>query len=100
MQMKKILIGSFLSVFMLFGISGAAQAQERKQPDTGGGHVAALDRGTFVEVRDRGPGRNSVILYEVVKGKIQVVDAVLVSSDFTKDPPLVRYTRIKEIREQ
>ncbi|HQL90223.1 MAG TPA: hypothetical protein PLQ15_06440 [Syntrophales bacterium] len=98
--MKRILIGSLLTVFVLSGVHGAVQAQERKQPDLGGGHVAVLDRGTFVEVRDRGPGQRSVILYEVVKGKIQVVDAVSVSSDFTKDPPVIRYTRIKDIKEQ
>ncbi|NPV03216.1 MAG: hypothetical protein HPY67_00565 [Syntrophaceae bacterium] len=98
--MRTILIGTLLTLCLLCaGPQGPVQAQERKQPDTGGGHVAALDRGTFVEVRDRGPGRHSVILYEVIKGKIQVVDAVSVSSDFTKDPPVIRYTRIKEIKE-
>jgi len=97
---KIILVGLLLALFMPLGLSGDLQAQERKQPDTVSGHVAALDRGTFVEVRDRGPGRHSVILYEVVRGKIQVVDAVSVSSDFTKDPPVIRYTRIKDIREQ
>jgi hypothetical protein len=35
-----------------------------------------------------------------VKGKIQVVDAVRVNTDFTKDPPIIRYTRIRDIKEQ
>ncbi len=98
--MKRILIVLLLSLFMLSVISGITQAQERKLPEPGGGAVAVLDKGTFVEVRDRGPGYHSVILYEVVKGKIRVVDAVKVHSDFTKDPTIIRYTRIRDIKEQ
>jgi hypothetical protein len=98
--MKRILIVLLLSVFMLSVIHGVAQAQERKLPGMGGGSVAVLDRATFVEVRDRGPGYHSVILYEVVKGKIRIVDAVRVNSDFTKDPTIIRYMRIKDIKEQ
>ena len=63
-------------------------------------YLEELEGQYFVEVRDRGPGNHSVILYEVVKGKIQVVDAVRVTSDFTKDPPIIRYTRIRDIKEQ
>ena len=98
--MKRIFAWFLLSVSMLSAIHGVAQAQERKMPDPSGGNVAVLDKGTFVEVRDRGPGNHSVILYEVVKGKIQVVDAVRVNTDFTKDPPIIRYTRIRDIKEQ
>jgi len=98
--MKRIPIGFLLSMSLLSAIYGVAQAQERKLPDPSGGNVAVLDKGAFVEVRDRGPGNHSVILYEVVKGKIQVVDALRVNSDFTKDPPVIRYTRIKDIKEQ
>ena len=98
--MKRILTGILLSVIMLSVIHGVVQAQERKLPEPGGGTVAVLDKGTFVEVRDRGPGYHSVILYEVVKGKIRVVDAVRVDGDFTKDPPIIRYTRISDIKEQ
>ena len=98
--MRRILTGMLLSVIMLSVIHGVVQAQERKLPEPGGGTVAVLDKGTFVEVRDRGPGNHSVILYEVVKGKIRVVDAVRVNGDFTKDPPVIRYTRIKDIKEQ
>jgi len=98
--MKRFLAGFLLSTLMLSAIAGVVQAQERKLPDPGGGNVAVLDKGTFVEVRDRGPGSHSVILYEVVKGKIQVVDAVRVTCDFTKDPPIIRYTRIRDIKEQ
>jgi len=85
--MRRILTGILLSVIMLSVIHGVAQAQERKLPEPGGGTVAVLDKGTFVEVRDHGPGYHSVILYEVVKGKIRVVDAVRVDGDFTKNPP-------------
>ena len=99
-KMKRIIAGFLLSVSMLSAIHGVAQAQERKLPDPSGGNVAVLDKGTFVEVRDRGPGNHSVVLYEVVKGKIQVVDAVRVNTDFTKDPPIIRYTRIRDIKEQ
>ena len=98
--MKRILMGFLLSLSMLSAIYGDAQAQERKLPDSSGGNVAVIDKATFVEVRDRGPGSHSVILYEVVKGKIQVVDALRVNSDFTKDPPIIRYTRIRDIKEQ
>ncbi len=98
--MKRFLAGFLLSMLMLSAFAGVVQAQERKLTDPGGGGVAVLDKGTFVEVRDRGPGNHSVILYEVVKGKIQVVDAVRVTSDFTKDPPIIRYMRIKDIKEQ
>jgi hypothetical protein len=98
--MKRILIGFILSMSILSAIHGVVQAQERKLPDPTGGNVAVLDKGAFVEVRDRGPGNHSVILYEVVKGKIQIVDAVRVNSDFTKDPPVIRYTRIRDIKEQ
>ena len=98
--MKRIFAWFLLSVSMLSAIHGVAQAQERKLPDPSGGNVTVLDKGTFVEVRDRGPGSHSVILYEVVKGKIQVVDALRVNSDFTKDPPIIRYTRIWDIKEQ
>ena len=98
--MKRFLGGLLLSVLMLSAIAGVVQAQERRLPDPGGGGVAVLDKGTFVEIRDRGPGNRSVVLYEVVKGKIQVVDAVRVNSDFTKDPPIIRYMRIKDIKEQ
>ena len=97
--MKKILI-CLLQAVLLFTFLGVAGAQERKLPDPSGGAVAVLDKGTFVEVRDRGPGYHSVILYEVVKGKIQVVDAVKVNGDFTKDPPIIRYKRISDIKEQ
>ena len=98
--MKRILIGFILSMSILSAIHGVVQAQERKLPDPTGGNVAVLDKGAFVEVRDRGPGNHSVILYEVVKGKIQVVDALRVNSDFTKDPPIIRFTRIRDIKEQ
>jgi|FrelakmetLWP11LW_1041352.scaffolds.fasta_scaffold23190_1 hypothetical protein len=54
--MKRILIGFLLSMSMLSAIYGVAQAQERKFPETGGGTPAVLDKATFVEVRDRGPG--------------------------------------------
>jgi hypothetical protein len=100
LEMRRILTGILLSVIMLSVIHGVAQAQERKLPEPGGGTVAVLDKGTFVEVRDRGPGNHSVILYEVVKGKIRVVDAVRVDGDFTKNPPIIRYTRINDIKEQ
>ena len=98
--MKRVLVGFLLSMSMLSAIYGVVQAQERKLPDPTGGNVAVLDKGAFVEVRDRGPGSHSVILYEVVKGKIQVVDALRVNTDFTKDPPVIRYTRIRDIKEQ
>ncbi|HET6490143.1 MAG TPA: hypothetical protein VFG28_10300 [Syntrophales bacterium] len=98
--MKRILSGILLSVLMLCVVHGAAKAQEMKLTDPGGEGMVVLDKGTFVEVRDRGPGYHSVILYEVVKGKIRVVDAVRVNSDFTKDPPVIRYSRINDIKEQ
>jgi len=98
--MKRFLIGFLLSLIMLSAIHGVTQAQEKKLPELGGGTVAVLDKATFVEVRDRGPGNHSVILYEVVKGKIRIVDAVRVNSDFTKDPNIIRYTRIRNIKEQ
>jgi hypothetical protein len=100
LEMQRILITLLLSVLMVAAIHGVAQAQERKLPETGGGTVAVLDKATFVEVRDRGPGHHSVILYEVVKGKIRIVDAVRVNSDFTKEPTMIRYTRINDIKEQ
>ncbi len=98
--MKRILTCILLQVLMLCAIQGTVWAQEAKLPDPSGEGIVVLDKGTFVEVRDRGPGYHSVILYEVVKGKIRVVDAVRVNSDFTKDPPIIRYTRISDIKEQ
>jgi len=98
--MKRILTGILLSVFMLCDIHGMVWAQEMKLPDPSREGMVVLDKGAFVEVRDRGPGYHSIILYEVVKGKIRVVDAVRVNSDFTKDPPIIRYTRINDIKEQ
>ena len=96
--MKKTFAICF-SLLWIMG-TGTVWAQERKLPEPGGGAVAVLDKATFVEVRDRGPGYHSVILYEVVKGKIRIVDAVRVNSDFTKDPTIIRYTRIRDIKEQ
>ena len=96
--MKKIFVICFL-LLLIMG-TGTVWAQEQKLPEPGGGTVAVLDKGTFVEVRDRGPGYHSVILYEVVKGKIRVVDAVRVDGDFTKNPPIIRYTRISDIKEK
>ncbi len=98
--MKRILIGILLSVFMPCAMTGIAQAQETKLPAPNEEGMVVLDKGTFAEVRDRGPGYHSIILYEVVKGKIRVVDAVRVNSDFSKDPPIIRYTRINDIKEQ
>jgi hypothetical protein len=98
--MRSILTGILLSVLMLSASHGVAQAQEMKLPDPNDGGMVVLDKGTFVEVRDRGPGYHSVILYEVVKGKIRVADAVRVNSDFTKDPPIIRYTHVNDIKEQ
>jgi hypothetical protein len=63
-------------------------------------HRGVLDKGTFVEVSDRGPGNHNIILYEIVKGKIRIVDAVRINSDFTKNPPIIRYTRTSDIKEQ
>jgi hypothetical protein len=100
LEMKKVLAGIIFLLFMLCVIHGTAQAQETTLPAPGGEGMVVLDKGTFVEVRDRGPGYHSVILYEVVKGKIRVVDAVRVNSDFTKDPPIIRYSRINDIKEQ
>jgi hypothetical protein len=96
--MKKTFVICF-SLLWIMG-TGTVWAQERKLPEPGGGAVAVLDKATFVEVRDRGPGYHSVILCEVVKGKIRIVDAVRVNSDFTKDPTIIRYTRIRDIKEQ
>jgi hypothetical protein len=98
--MKRILTVILLSVFMPCAIHGMVWAQETKLQVPSGEGMVVLDKGTFVEVRDRGPGYHSIILYEVVKGKIRVVDAVRVNSDFTKDPPIIRYTRINDIKEQ
>ena len=97
--MKRILI-FLLQAVMFFTLFGVTWAQERKLPDASGGDMVVLDKGTFVEVRDRGPGYHSVIVYEIVRGKIRVVDAVRVNGDFTKDPPIIRYTRISDIKEQ
>jgi hypothetical protein len=99
-EMKRILGGILLSVLMLSASHVVVQAQETKLPDQSGEGIFVLDKGTFVEVRDRGPGHHSVILYEIVKGEIRIVDAVRVNSDFTKDPPIIRYTRISDIKEQ
>jgi hypothetical protein len=96
--MKKIFVICYVLVLAVG--TGTVWAQERKLPEPGGGTVAVLDKATFVEVRDRGPGHHSVILYEVVKGKIRIVDAVKVNSDFTKDPTTIRYQHIKDIKEQ
>ena len=88
------------AVLLLSGLCGTSWAQDRKLPDPAGGTVAVLDKNSFVVVRDRGPDNYSVVLYEVAKGKIRVVDAVRVSSDFTGDPPIVRYVRSRDIKEQ
>jgi len=97
--MKRVVI-CMSAVLLLSGLCGAAWAQERKLPDPAGGTVAVLDKTSFVVVRDRGPDNYSVVLYEVVKGRIRVVDAVRVSGDFTGDPPIVRYVRSRDIKEQ
>ena len=52
--MKKIFVICFL-LLLIMGI-GSVWAQDRKLPEPGGGTVAVLDKVTFVEVRDRGPG--------------------------------------------
>jgi len=96
----KRMLSCLLQAVLLFAFLGTAGAQERKPPDPNGVDMVVLDKGTFVEVRDRGPRHHSVILYEIVKGKIRVVDAVRVNSDFTKDPPVIRYTRISDIKQQ
>ena len=98
--MKKILVVCMVAAMAAMGILGTGWAQERKAPVPGGGTVAVLDKANFVVVADRGPDNYSVILYEVVKGKIRVVDAVRVSGDFTADPPIVRYTRSRDIQEK
>ncbi len=97
--MKRFVI-CISTVLLLCGLCGGLWAQERKLPDPAGGTVAVLDKTSFVVVRDRGPDNYSVVLYEVVKGKIRVVDAVRVSGDFTGDPPIVRYVRSRDIQEK
>ncbi len=98
--MKKMWAFCLISTILVMVLFGFSWAQESKVPVPGGETVAVLDKGTFVEVYDRGPGHHGVILYEVVKGKIRVVDAVSVNSDFSKDPPVVRYTRSRDIQEK
>ncbi len=98
--MKKRIACCMMPAILLLTICGIGWAQERKLPDPAGGTVAVLDRTSFVVVRDRGPDNYSVVLYEVVKGKIRVVDAVRVSGDFTGDPPIVRYVRSRDIQEK
>jgi hypothetical protein len=100
LEMKKNLAGILLLTILLLVTHGVAQAQETKLPDPSVEGLVVLDKGTFVEVRDRGPGYHSMILYEVVKGKMRIVDAVRVNCDFTKDPPVIRYSRINDIKEQ
>ena len=97
--MKRYVI-CLLPVLLLSSLYGVAWAQEKKLPDSAGGTVAVLDKATFVVVRDRGPDNYSVVLYEVLKGKIRVVDAIRVSGDFTGDPPILRYTRSRDIQEK
>jgi hypothetical protein len=97
--MKRFVICTW-AVLLVSLFFGAAWAQERKLPEPAGGAVAVLDKTSFVVVRDRGPDNYSVVLYEVVKGRIRVVDAVRVSGDFTGDPPIVRYVRSRDIKEQ
>ena len=97
--MKRFVIWTS-AVLLVSAFFGTACAQERKLPDPTGGSVAVLDRNSFVVVRDRGPDNYSVVLCEVVKGKIRVVDAVRVSGDFTGDPPIVRYVRSRDIQEK
>jgi len=98
--MKKTLAICMVAAIAGMGIIGTGWAQEKKVPVPGGGTVAVLDKSSFVVVGDRGPDNYSVVLYEVLKGKIRVVDAVKVSGDFTADPPIVRYTRSRDIKEQ
>ena len=81
-------------------VTGTVWAQEGKLSDPSEGGMIVLDKGNFAEVRDRGPGYLSVILYEIVKGKIRVADAVRVNGYFTKDPPVIRYTHISDIKEK
>mgnify|MGYP001768900618 CR=1 FL=1 len=97
--MKRFVICTW-AVLLVSVFFGSAWAQERKLPDPAGGTVAVLDKTSFVVVRDRGPDNYSVVLYEVVKGRIRVVDAVRVSGDFTGDPPIVRFVRSRDIKEQ
>ena len=97
--MKRFVI-CISAALLVSGLCGVLWAQERKLPDPAGGTVAVLDKTSFVVVRDRGPDNYSVVLYEVVKGKIRVVDAVRVSGDFTGDPPSVRYVRSRDIQEK
>lgn len=96
--MKRFVI-CISALLLLSGLCGAAWAQERTLAEPRGGTVAVLDKSTFVVVRDRGLDHYSVVLFELVKGKVRVVDAVRVSGDFSKDPPQIRYTRFSDIKE-
>ena len=98
--MKKIMVRCLVAAILVIVLFGLGWAQDRKVPAPGGGTVAVLDKSSFVVVGDRGPDNYSVVLYEVVKGKIRVADAVKVSGDFTADPPIVRYTRSRDIQEK
>jgi hypothetical protein len=86
--MKKLII---LFIILFFGgtsITGS-YGEERT--------VAALDKTTFVVVKDRGSDLSAVELFQVVNGKIQVMDAILVKEDRLNQS--IKFFRFEKIAE-
>ena len=86
--MKKLII---LFIILFFGFTSITSSYGE------GRTVAALDKTTFVVVKDRGPDLSAVELFQVVNGKIKVMDAILVKEDRLNQS--IKFFRFEKIAE-
>lgn len=86
--MKKLII---LFIILFFGGTSITDSYGEERT------VAALDKITFVVVKDRGADLSAVELFQVVNGKIQVMDAILVKEDRLNQS--IKFFRFEKIAE-
>lgn len=86
--MKKLII---LFIILFFGGTSITDSYGEERT------VAALDKTTFVVVKDRGADLSAVELFQVVNGKIKVMDAILVKEDRLNQS--IKFFRFEKITE-
>lgn len=86
--MKKLII---FFIILFFGGTSITDSYGEERT------VAALDKITFVVVKDRGADLSAVELFQVVNGKIQVMDAILVKEDRLNQS--IKFFRFEKITE-
>ena len=78
-------------------IGGVDKRRAQAAGGQGKASIAALDETTFVVVTGRGADNSSVLLYKVVDGKLQFLDALVVDGNFGDvSRPTVRVLRASQ----